>query len=307
MDLANVTTFFQNMEKQVNNGKLTGVLSHEDAQEAYSKLTKDSPDLIPSEIKEKFGENLDSDLFKSIDPLGMDDGLINDQELYASLDLDPSFKPWTPEDQTDQSSAINGETGPFETTQPDSGNYGRNAALNVQDTPLEDLSQTDIQYTPADKPMRADALGYAEQDIKKFDEDGNGSLSQEETRLAFGGGSDTEIPDTMFSAIDTDGDGQISNQEQAAYVMFQDHSVDPLKSAIKANEEAGLMTPEEALNLEAQIGISAPTDSQADGLITVEERSFADGMILSAPSLVRQVLEGFQDFINKGDVTPDAT
>lgn len=301
MDLSTTTNFFRNLEKQVNSGPLTGTLSQEDTQKAYDKLSTESPDLIPREIKDKFKKGLDSDTFDSVDKLGVGDGLINDQELYASLGTDSSFTPWTSADAESNTGAITGETGPNEIDDPKSGNFGRNAALNVQDTPEDELPEADIQYTPSDKPMRADALGYAEEDIKRFDEDGDGGLSLAETQAAFGSSSDTEVADTLFNAINTDGDDQISNLEQAAYVMFQDHSISALNTAVDADEEAGLLTPEDAGEFREQIQAVAPSESEADGKITAEERAFADGMLLSASNLSGQVLEGFQDFISKAD------
>lgn len=298
INLSNVTKFFQLLEKQVNPETLTGVLSQKDTQTAYSKLLNKSPELIPQEIKSKFGDQVSSGLFQAVDSLGVQDNRINAQELYASLDVDPTFSPWTANADISETPLITGDVGPYETSDFQSGNYGRNAALNAQNVVPDELSTTDIRYTPKDTIVIADVLGYAEQDIKQFDQDADGALSQTEVRAAFGGGEDTEISDTLFKAIDTDGDSQISNVEQAAYILFQDYAAGPLDSAIGANEEVGFLTAKQAAELRDNIATTVPADTQADGLISAEERAFADGILLSAPTLASQVLQAFQDFIS---------
>jgi len=59
-------------------------------------LQYDSCD-IPEDIKQKFANGgLNSDAFNQIDPLGVKDGFINDQELYKYVSGDASFQPYTP-------------------------------------------------------------------------------------------------------------------------------------------------------------------------------------------------------------------
>jgi hypothetical protein len=194
---------------------------------------------------------------------------------------------------------INGASGYFNLG--GAGNYGRNAANKVANTPLDKLQDATVGYTPKDKPTRMDALGYAEQDIRVADINKDGALDIRETRSYFGvdPNKSDKTADTMFTTIDTDGNGKIDVQEDAAYVMYQDHSAPLLNKTIDADQKAGLISKKDADKMKADLKKIAPKSTKADGQITADERKFADKSIMANPEMAKQTLQGFKDSILK--------
>jgi len=62
--------------------------------------------LLPNDIKQKFATGLSSDLFSQIDPLGVQDGLINTEEFTAAL---------SPKSNMNTGNGLRGDSG-FNTT-----------------------------------------------------------------------------------------------------------------------------------------------------------------------------------------------
>ena len=77
-----------------------GVLNAVDAYNAFLDIKNERPDLInvlPQDIKDKFKNGLTQDLFNQMDPLGVADGLINQEEFTKGLETgtaedDPNLK-----------------------------------------------------------------------------------------------------------------------------------------------------------------------------------------------------------------------
>jgi hypothetical protein len=98
-NLQDMTNFFNKLQGFATNKNNDGVLTKEEVEQAYGAMLCQPGDQIPQAIKDKFATACQfSAAFDCIDPLGIKDGFINDQELYKYVNgnRDPHFKPWTP-------------------------------------------------------------------------------------------------------------------------------------------------------------------------------------------------------------------
>jgi len=95
LQLNDVTNFFNKLQSSTINND--GILNQREAEGAYTKMLQDDPNDIPQAIKDKLGSGgLNGDTFNNIDPLGMKDGFINDQELFKYVSGDSGFTPYRP-------------------------------------------------------------------------------------------------------------------------------------------------------------------------------------------------------------------
>ncbi|MEB3245790.1 MAG: hypothetical protein VKJ06_07390 [Vampirovibrionales bacterium] len=145
---------------------------------------------------------------------------------------------------------VNGATGPFNSSKPSG--YGANAAKNYQNLLVKDpvsAFTADIKYSP-DKTKAGigkAALGYAREDIKQFDINGDKRLDQTEITGIFG---DESVSKNFLTALDRNKDGFVSRSENAAFIIFQD-KLD--NAANGSNAADGLIKPESVT--QATVGI----------------------------------------------------
>jgi len=91
------TNFFNKLQGFANNHNNDGILTKDEVEQAYGAMLCQPGDQIPQAIKDKFADPCQfGAAFACIDPLGIQDGFINDQELYKYVSGDANFKPWTP-------------------------------------------------------------------------------------------------------------------------------------------------------------------------------------------------------------------
>ncbi|MBY0402356.1 MAG: hypothetical protein K2X66_00515 [Cyanobacteria bacterium] len=209
---------------------------------------------------------------------------------------------------------ISGKTGPFEHNKP--GDFGRNAAKNFQALALkepEKALEATIEYTKTEGEhpqgkLAEDAFGYAQEDIKAIAPDGKDSLhlTQQSIAKALGGEDPkhakfaNEIADQYIKALDTNHDGKIDVPEQAAFILFQDDSINQIKGTLDAFAD-----PKNGSSKELQDAMAKAkqeiTDqfgkitSKADGKITASERGFSEYAVTTLPMVTQETVRQFME------------
>ena len=91
------TNFFNKLQGFATLHNNDGILTKDEVKQAYGAMLCEPGDQIPQAIKDKFATaDQFGAAFDCIDPLGIKDNFINDQELYKYVSGDTNFKPWTP-------------------------------------------------------------------------------------------------------------------------------------------------------------------------------------------------------------------
>jgi hypothetical protein len=214
---------------------------------------------------------------------------------------------------------ISGQKGPFEHNKP--GDFGRNAAKNFQALVLKEpekaleatLEYTNAEYTNAEGEhpqgkFAEDAFGYAQEDIKAVAPDGKDSLhlTQQSIAKALGGDDPkhakfaNEIADQYIKALDTNQDGKIDVPEQAAFILFQDDSINQIKGTLKAfaDPNNGLSQEIQGAMAKAKQQITeqfGKITSKADGKITASERGFSEYAVTTLPMVTQETVRQFME------------
>lgn len=122
---------------------------------------------------------------------------------------------------------ITGQTGPFSLSTP--GSYGRNSAHNAQQANPSSVASATIVFTPPtsfspDGSLSRNGLndyfGYAEEDLKLFDLNGDMIVDDAELAQAFGG--DSERANLFMTAVNQDGEAGLSVVDMTGYLIAQD-------------------------------------------------------------------------------------
>lgn len=204
------------------------------------------------------------------------------------------------------SKVISGYTGPIPMTQ--AGAYGQNAQLNVQKSQPETVLTANIRYAPKNNPQYAEnALGYAKQDIAQFDTNKDGALDRGEIlQNVFGSQKALEpLADQYLKVLDANDNGKIELPEMAAFILYQDNSMNTAKTFADAIARqpttAALLDKgqvdalkqafdETGLDAEARKALRSKTD----GCLTPTERAFAEAGVSAFPSITRLLLAEYQ-------------
>lgn len=192
-------------------------------------------------------------------------------------------------------SEINGASGPYR-------NFGQNAAYNFQQQSFNEPAKAvemPIRFIPADvmaakdhPKMLNDAFGYAVQDIRLLDGNGDGVIEHKELKDVYSVGIGQgphldQAVNNYFTALDANKDGKIDGAENATYVMFQDDSSWLVDRELKSLQASGKLTPEQLKMVQDTINPAIQkVASSADGLITANERNFSMAFMQAMPDVV---------------------
>lgn len=132
---------------------------------------------------------------------------------------------------------VTGETGPYDISDPDSGNYGRNAAWNyikLLNENREKAQEATIQFSNPDVPKLNDAFGYAEEEIKLKTQ--NVGYTLDKLTELFGNQDDAKLFFDAVNQADDNSPDEITVLELAAYLLFQMNQLNKIDGIITPSQ-----------------------------------------------------------------------
>ncbi len=182
------------------------------------------------------------------------------------------------------------------------GAFGKNFADNFiqarQFEPFRFNSAT-LDYTRSEAPSLFDAVGAGQRFVERFG-DGATTLDQQDVGELLG--NNPALGGRLFDVLDTDNQNGVDRKELAQWLLLKDNIQNELAVALKAKQDAGTLTMQEAQFMQDFSVWLNPQPSQADGKITWQDRTLMMNAALQIPGLTESVLKNIGTTLNVNQV-----